>query len=106
MTNTNTSFAAAHRAGLEHRLAFLDQEIAERQHEIQCLQNQIDDCEAERLHLLNELKTLKMTIDIVTSFTVNELEESDPAVDARIEDVTRAITELQEEIAGVLKSKN
>lgn len=58
MTNTNTSFAATHRAGLEHRLAFLDQEIAERQHEIQCLQNQIDDCEAERLELLNELEEI------------------------------------------------
>ena len=49
-------------------------------------------------------EALKMTVGVVTSLAVDGLEESDPAVDARIEEVTRAITSLQEEIAGTIKT--
>jgi hypothetical protein len=50
-------------------------------------------------------EALKMTLGVVASFAVDGLEESDPAVDARVEDATRAITNLQEEIAGVINAQ-
>jgi len=50
-------------------------------------------------------EALKMTLGVVASFVVDGLEGSDPSVDARVEDATRAITSLQEEIAGVINAQ-
>jgi hypothetical protein len=50
-------------------------------------------------------EALKMTLGTIGCLALDDLEESDPAVAARIEDVTRAITRLQEEIAGVIAAK-
>jgi len=50
-------------------------------------------------------EALKMTLGIVASFAVDGLEESDPAVDARVRDAARAITSLQEEIVGAINAQ-
>lgn len=46
------------------------------------------------------LEALKMTLDEAACLAADELDVNDPAVDARIEDISRAITSLQEEITG------
>jgi len=50
-------------------------------------------------------EALKITIGVVASFVAVSLKQSDPAIDARMNDVTRAITDLQEEIARVLDNE-
>lgn len=48
MTDTVTSSTIDHTAKLKAELARLDREIRERQHEIECLQDELDDLESER----------------------------------------------------------
>jgi len=48
-------------------------------------------------------EALKMMLGVIASFALDE--ESDPAVDARIEDANRAITNLQEEISEVVNAR-
>jgi hypothetical protein len=56
------------------------------------------------------LEALKMTLDAAASLAADELEPGDPVIDARIEagieNIARAITSLQQEIAGALKEKD
>jgi hypothetical protein len=57
------------------------------------------------------LEALKMTLDEAACLAADELvEPGDPVIDARIEagieNITRAITSLQQEIAGALKEKD
>ena len=57
------------------------------------------------------LEALKMTLDTAACLAADELvEPGDPVIDARIEarieDIARAITSLQQEIAGALNDAN
>jgi len=56
------------------------------------------------------LEALKMTLDEAACLAADELKPGDPVIDARIEarieDIARAITSLQQEIAGALNDGN
>jgi hypothetical protein len=51
------------------------------------------------------LEALRLAIDEAACLAADEYNMDDPAVDARIADVTLAIASLQEEIAGAISRK-
>src|SRR5262245_21302532 len=49
-------------------------------------------------------EALKIVLNIIADLALDEFEENDPAINARVAAATRAITDLQEEIAGALRN--